>query len=94
MIHRASDLAAFATALLRAAGLAGDRTRVVAEVLVEADLLGHTTHGLDMLAPYLGDLDSGRMARWGEPTTLLDLPRLRPWAERFGAPMMASKEET
>jgi LDH2 family malate/lactate/ureidoglycolate dehydrogenase len=30
----------------------------VAEVLVEADLLGHDTHGLDMLARYLDELAS------------------------------------
>jgi len=30
----------------------------VAEVLVEADLLGHDTHGPDMLAGYLDELAS------------------------------------
>ena len=53
MRHRPQDLLAFAGALLRAAGLAADRASAVAEVLLEADLLGHTTHGLDMLAAYL-----------------------------------------
>jgi len=44
----------------------------VADVLVEADLLGHDTHGLDMLARYLRELDEGRMAKQGEPVTLRD----------------------
>jgi L-lactate dehydrogenase len=72
MRHRAADLLEFASALLRAAGLAEDRAQVVAEVLLESDLLGHTTHGLDMLAAYLGDLDAGRMAKAGEPEVLRD----------------------
>lgn len=44
----------------------------MAEVLVEGDLLGHTTHGLDMLARYLREIDEGRMARTGDPVTLND----------------------
>src|SRR6185503_4003051 len=72
MPHRAEDLLAYATALLRAAGLPDDRAHVVADVLLESDLLGHTTHGLDMLAGYLTDLDAGRMAKTGEPEVVRD----------------------
>jgi L-lactate dehydrogenase len=39
----------------------------VADVLVTADLLGHTTHGLALLAPYLGELERGTMTKSGEP---------------------------
>ena len=39
---------------------------------MEADLLGHTTHGLDMLARYLQEIETGRMAKTGEPETLRD----------------------
>jgi LDH2 family malate/lactate/ureidoglycolate dehydrogenase len=70
--YRASDLRAFAQALLEKAGLSGDRAQAVADVLVEADLLGHTTHGLDMLARYLRSLEDGVMAREGEPETVAD----------------------
>jgi L-lactate dehydrogenase len=72
MRHRVADLLAFASGLLRASGLPADRADVVAEVLVESDLLGHTTHGLDMLAAYLKDLEAGRMEKTGEPATLSD----------------------
>ena len=48
--YRAHDLAAFATQLLERTGLASDRPRTVAEVLLEGDLLGHSTHGLDAAA--------------------------------------------
>src|SRR5262249_24721176 len=50
--YRADAITTFATTLLARAGLPDDKARTVAEILVEADLLGHTTHGLDMLARY------------------------------------------
>ncbi len=70
--YRAGDLAMFASALLERTGLARDRARVVADVLVEADLLGRTTHGLDLLPAYLRALESGGMARTGEPAVVFD----------------------
>ncbi len=39
----------------------------VADVLVEGDLLGHTTHGLALLAPYVADIEKGQMSCAGEP---------------------------
>jgi L-lactate dehydrogenase len=39
--------------------------RDVAAVLVEGDLLGHDTHGLALLAPYLEQLQGGTMNRSG-----------------------------
>ena len=42
--YRHADLVAFAARLFRAAGLDGDKPGLVAELLVEADLMGHTTH--------------------------------------------------
>jgi L-lactate dehydrogenase len=83
MRHRAADLVAFASALLGAAGLPEDRARVVAEVLVEGDLLGHTTHGLDMLAPYLRELDAGLMEKAGEPLTVADHGAALVWDGRY-----------
>ena len=70
--YAAPALLAFARALLERVGLPGDRAANVAEVLLEGDLLGHTTHGLDMLARYLGELDQGKMAKSGEPQVLAD----------------------
>jgi L-lactate dehydrogenase len=68
----ADVLATFAASLLSAAGLAPERAAVVAEVLVEGDLLGHTTHGLHLLAPYLQEIERGEMAVTGEPETVAD----------------------
>jgi LDH2 family malate/lactate/ureidoglycolate dehydrogenase len=70
--YRAGDLLALATTLLMRAGLPEERARAVAEILLEGDLLGHTTHGLALLAPYLRELDAGAMTKEGEPLTLAD----------------------
>jgi LDH2 family malate/lactate/ureidoglycolate dehydrogenase len=70
--YSAADLLELATTLLTRAGLAEDRARDVAEVLLEGDLLGHTTHGLDLLAPYLRELDAGKMTKDGEPVVVSD----------------------
>ena len=62
-VFHAADLVAFARQLLEASGLPHVRALSVAEVLVEGDLLGHTTHGLQLLAPYLASLEAGCMAK-------------------------------
>jgi len=63
----ADTLVAFATALLERSGVRADIARDVADVLVAGDLLGHTTHGLALLAPYLAEIEKGSMAKSGEP---------------------------
>lgn len=68
--YAAAELIRFAAGLLDAAGLEPDKSRAVAGVLVEGDLLGHTTHGLQLLAPYLEELAHGRMEKSGEPVVL------------------------
>jgi LDH2 family malate/lactate/ureidoglycolate dehydrogenase len=80
--YAASALVGFATALLARAGLDADKARTVAEILVEGDLLGHSTHGLALLAPYLGDVEKGAMTRTGEPRVLADYPAAVTWDGR------------
>ncbi len=75
-------LTEFATQLLAAAGLDGDKAGAVAAILVEGDLLGHTTHGLALLGPYLAELESGAMTRDGGPQVLQDLPAAVTWDGR------------
>jgi len=77
--YSADALRKFARALLAKAGLAEDRAAVVADVLVEGDLLGHTTHGLAQLAGYLDEIAKGSMRASGEPTVLSDRPASLLW---------------
>ena len=62
----------FATDILGAAGLPQDRAEAVAQVLLEADLLGHNTHGLALLPWYLDAATSGAMKLSGEPDVMAD----------------------
>jgi LDH2 family malate/lactate/ureidoglycolate dehydrogenase len=57
---------------LTAAGLEPDKAAVVAGILVEGDLLGHSTHGLALLAPYVRELEADRMAKSGSWDTVAD----------------------
>lgn len=80
--HAATDLITFATSLLNAAGLDQAKASAVAEILTEGDLLGHTTHGLALLAPYLGELEKGGMEKSGEPRVIADFPAAVTWDGR------------
>ncbi len=77
--HRAADLTAFAEGLFRAAGCDGEKAAAVAAHLVEADLMGHTTHGLAQAGAYLEDIETGAMAKTGEPTLVADRPAAVTW---------------
>jgi LDH2 family malate/lactate/ureidoglycolate dehydrogenase len=70
--YRAADLIEYATRLFTAAGCDGDKPATIAAGLVEADLLGHTTHGLHLAAGYLRELESGAMTSRGEPDVVVD----------------------
>jgi LDH2 family malate/lactate/ureidoglycolate dehydrogenase len=63
----AQALVDFARTLLVRAGVRDDIAGDVASILVDGDLLGHTTHGLALLAPYLAEIERGTMRRDGTP---------------------------
>lgn len=75
-------LTQYAQSLLTAVGMPADKARDVASVLVEADLLGHDTHGLDLLTPYMADAEAGRMTLSGDPVVLNDRPAVLSWDGR------------
>jgi L-lactate dehydrogenase len=89
MRYAADALRATAAALLRAAGMTADQATDVATVLVEGDLLGHTTHGLALLAPYLAELASGSMRVEGSHRVLNDGGATALWdGERLPGPWL------
>ena len=49
------------TDLFAGAGMDADKAAVVAEMLVEADLIGHSTHGSGLVEGYLDALASGEL---------------------------------
>src|SRR4029079_9257149 len=74
------SLVTFASALAERSGVRADIARDVADVLVTGDLLGHTTHGLALLGPYLEEIESGSMAKAGEPSIVNARPAAQTWA--------------
>jgi len=78
----ADALRTFAAALLDRAGVESAIGGDVADMLVEADLLGHTTHGLALLAPYLVEIEKGTMTKTGAPEVLNARPAAQLWDGR------------
>jgi len=82
-VYAHEDLLAYATRLGMNAGLPEERARIQAEMLLESDLMGHTTHGLNLLPVFLAELGSGGMKAEGEPVVLADHPAALHWDGQF-----------
>ena len=80
--YDAAELVDFATALFAHAGLDADKARTCAEILVEGDLMGHTTHGLALLGPYLDEALSGKMLHSGAPEIVAEAAASQTWDGR------------
>src|SRR5262245_34715857 len=70
--YRPTDLIDCTASLFRSVGCDGDKPAVIAAGLVAADRIGHTTHGLQLAAAYLAELESGGMQPTGEPDVVAD----------------------
>ena len=73
------ELVQWAKHLLVAAGLDSHMSLVVAQTLVEGDLLGHDTHGLALLPGYLKDVEGGGMTREGDYRVVSAKPAAQLW---------------
>lgn len=80
---RAEDLRRFAFDLLSKQQMSAEVAAVVADVLLEGDLLGHTTHGLQLLGPYLKELQQGTMRPEGMPEVIQDHQMSVLWDGRY-----------
>ena len=80
--YSAAALHTFALRLLAAAGMPDDKAQAVADILSEGDLLGHTTHGLQLLPSYLKEIASGSMRVQGEPEVIHEAPAALTWHGR------------
>src|SRR5512141_2054491 len=90
--HSAAALQSMADALLRAKGMKAEHARDVATVLVEGDLLGHTTHGLALLAAYLGELEAGSLRTHGSYRVLNERGATALWdGERLAGPWLTRR---
>jgi L-lactate dehydrogenase len=80
--YNPATLRAFTTALLIKAGVPEEAAVSTARGLVEADLYGHTTHGLAQLAGYVEEIESGAMAVDGRPAVVADHGAAACWDAR------------
>ena len=79
----------FARELLTRAGLEAAMASVVADVLIEGDLLGHDTHGLALLPGYLRELEAGTMAKGGKHRVIEERPASALWdGDRLPGPWL------
>ncbi len=72
----------FARALFVRAAMPADKAAAVADILVEGELSGRTTHGLALLAPYLKEIETGGMRVEGEPEVVSDFAACLAWNGR------------
>ena len=87
--YAADALRSMAESLLGAAGMSADKASDVATVLVEGDLLGHDTHGLALLAPYLAELESSSLQTAGTYRVLNERAAAALWdGERLPGPWL------
>ncbi len=72
----------FAEMVLGRAGLPPEPAAAVARGLVEADLYGHSTHGLALLADYVEEITAGTMTTEGRPQLVADAGAAATWDAR------------
>lgn len=80
--YDASRLHDYAFGLLAAAGMPDDKAQAVADILIDGDLLGHTTHGLQLLPSYLREVESGSMNVEGQPHVIHETAATLTWDGR------------
>ncbi len=69
--------------LLTRAGLPPAPAGITSEILVEGDLMGKTTHGLQLMTPYLTEIENGGLVLDGEPDEMADTGAAFTWDGRY-----------
>jgi LDH2 family malate/lactate/ureidoglycolate dehydrogenase len=72
LMYGSNELRGFITSLFDAAGAEHQKSAAIAHGLLEAELFGHSTHGIGLVLKYLSELQSGSMKGAGEVETLRD----------------------
>lgn len=82
MRFKANEVLQFARQVFENAGLDAEKAQSVAATLLESDLMGHTTHGLALLKPYLISIEQGHMTKNGVPAVIKDTGASITWDGR------------
>ena len=67
-----SKLIKFCNSIFKKLGMDDEKAKDTSEVLVEADMMGHSTHGVRLLPLYIKDIEAGNMKASGNQITLND----------------------
>ncbi len=67
-----SKLIKFCTSIFKILGMDDEKAKDTSEILVEADMMGHSTHGVRLLPLYIKDVEAGNMKPSGSQITLND----------------------
>lgn len=78
-LYSHTNLTIFAALALQRCGMRAEHAEQVAARLVDAELLGHRSHGLWLLATYLERLQAGQIAREGDIRVLSDTDSAFSW---------------
>ena len=67
-----SKLIEFCNSIFKKLGMDNEKAKDTSEILVEADMMGHSTHGVRLLPLYIKDIEVGNMKASGSQIILND----------------------
>ena len=68
-----SRLMKFCTSVFSKLRMDEEKARDTSDILIEADLMGHSTHGVRLLPLYIKDIEAGNMKVTGEDKIVKDI---------------------
>ena len=90
--YHLEELTSFTRELFQWAGLPGDRAAATARLLIRADLMGHTTHGLQLCGPHIKQFQSGDWSGSGAIDVVSDKGAAILWDANYVAPMWVTEQ--
>jgi L-lactate dehydrogenase len=78
-----TELLSKLTSAFQSKGLDFEKAESTARILLEGELLGHTTHGLALVKPYLDELQSGQMEKLGSYEMINSTATTETWNGRY-----------
>jgi L-lactate dehydrogenase len=78
-----TELLSKLTSAFQSKGLDFEKAESTSRILLEGELLGHTTHGLALVKPYLDELQSGQMEKLGSYEMINSTATTETWNGRY-----------
>lgn len=78
-----TELLSKLTSAFQSKGLDFEKAESTARILLEGELLGHTTHGLALVKPYLDELQSGQIEKLGSYEMINSTATTETWNGRY-----------